>query len=141
MKTAAGLVALAILVQGQAVPAAAPPHIPAGLWMSPHRNVIVRTGPCGDKLCGWIAWANEEAKADARDGGTTRLVGTELLEDYHPQSDKTWAGTVFVPDMGRRFSSRIIEISPRQLRVKGCLLGGFICKSQVWNRVERLPDA
>jgi len=115
----------------------APP--PEGMWLSPHNNVAVRTGACGDRLCGWIVWADREAQADARDGGTTRLVGTELLEDYRAEGEGQWRGTVFVPDLGRRFSSEISLLSPGQLRVKGCILGGLICKSQLWTRIERLP--
>ncbi|AEG50138.1 Protein of unknown function DUF2147 [Sphingobium chlorophenolicum L-1] len=131
---------LAVLATAANVPAPQPegPQ-PQGLWLGPHHNVAVRTGPCGDRLCGWIVWADGEAQADARDGGTPRLVGTELLEDYRAEGRGQWRGTVFVPDMGRRFASQISQLSPGRLRVKGCILGGLICKSQLWTRIERLP--
>ena len=119
--------------------ASLPVQQPEGLWLSPHNNVAVRTGACGDRLCGWIVWADREAQDDARDGGTPRLIGTELLEDYRPEGKGQWRGTVFVPDMGRRFSSQINQLSASQLRVKGCILGGLICKSQLWTRIERIP--
>lgn len=112
---------------------------PEGLWLSPHNNVAVRTGACGDRLCGWIVWADREAQADARDGGTPRLIGTELLENYRSEGKGQWRGTVFVPDMGRRFSSQINQLSSGQLRVRGCILGGLICKSQLWTRIEHVP--
>ncbi|KEQ53351.1 DUF2147 domain-containing protein [Sphingobium chlorophenolicum] len=127
--------ALAFLATAANVPAPQP----EGLWLSPHHNVAVRTGPCGDRLCGWIVWADGEAQADARDGGTPRLVGTELLEDYRAEGRGQWRGTVFVPDMGRRFASQISQLSPGRLRVRGCILGGLICKSQLWTRIEHLP--
>ena len=91
--------------------------------------------------CGWIVWANAEAQSDARDGGVSKLLGTELLENYGHDRADSWAGTEFVPDMGRRFSSRIEQISPTELQIKGCILGGLICRSQVWHRIERLPGA
>ena len=132
--------ALALLATTANVPVPQPEgRQPQGLWLGPHNNVAVRTGPCGDRLCGWIVWADREAQADARDGGTSRLVGTELLEDYRAEGKGQWRGTVFVPDLGRRFSSQISQLSPGQLRVKGCILGGLICKSQLWTRIERLP--
>lgn len=112
---------------------------PEGLWLSPHNNVAVRTGPCGERLCGWVVWADAEAQSDARDGGVARLVGTELLEDYHAEGRGNWSGTVFVPDMGRRFSSQINELPTGQLKIKGCILGGLICKSQVWTRIDHIP--
>ncbi len=111
-----------------------------GLWLNPHGSVAVRTGPCGDRLCGWIVWANAEARADAKDSGVDKLDGIELLEDYRPDGEGGWKGTVYVPDMGHRFSSTITQPDARSLRVKGCLIGGFLCKSQVWQRIESLPQ-
>lgn len=138
-RTVAALALLALA--GPALGSARPGGQPEGIWINPHNDVAVRTGPCGDKLCGWIVWANAEAQSDARDGGVSKLLGTELLENYgHVRAD-SWTGTVFVPDMGRRFSSRIDLISPTELQIKGCILGGLICRSQVWHRIERLPGA
>ncbi len=118
---------------------AAAPASADELWLNPHNSVVVRTGACGDRLCGWIAWANGEAKQDARDAGVTNLIGTALLKDYHLVERGRWKGTIFVPDMGRRFSSEIDELSPTTIKVKGCLLGGFICKSQLWTRINEVP--
>lgn len=123
-----------------AAPAAAQPAPGlAGLWRNPHGSVVVRTGACGDRWCGWVAWASAEAEADARDGGVDRLVGTELLHDYEPDGPGSWTGTVFVPDMNRRFASRIEAVSADQLRIRGCILGGLFCKTQLWTRVGTLP--
>jgi len=130
----------AALVVGGAAPAATQPGV-AGMWINPHGTVAVRTGACGEKLCGWIVWANQEARNDAKDSGVDPLVGVQLLSDYEPQQDGSWSGTVYVPDMGRHFSSTITQQGPNALRVKGCLIGGFICKSQVWQRIEKLPNA
>lgn len=110
-----------------------------GLWINPHRSVAVRTGACTGRLCGWIVWADAHAQADARDGGVNRLVGTVLLEDYVPDGPGRWSGTVFVPDMGKRFDSRIEQVDADALTVKGCVLGGLLCKSQVWRRIAAVP--
>jgi uncharacterized protein (DUF2147 family) len=112
---------------------------PDGLWLNPHNSVAVHTGACGEQLCGWIVWANSEAISDAKDSGVSSLVGTKLLENYTPAGRRVWAGTVYVPDMGRRFASRIEQVSASALRVKGCILGGLICKSQTWTRIEAVP--
>lgn len=112
---------------------------PEGLWLNPYSSVAVHTGACGEHLCGWIVWANNEAISDAKDSGVSNLVGTKLLENYAPAGRRAWAGTVYVPDMGRRFASRIEQVSPSSLRVKGCILGGLICKSQMWTRIEAVP--
>ncbi len=129
----------ALLALGVAGPAVAADAGPAGYWIGPHGDVAVRAGPCGDRLCGWVAWADPAARSHALNGGTQRLVGTELLEGYSADGDHRWSGTVFVPDMGRRFASHIEQVSPDRLRVEGCILGGLICRAQTWRRIDRLP--
>ncbi len=139
--------AVAALMTAVAVPATAEPQgasSPApiyGTWMNPYKSVAVRTGPCGDRLCGWIVWANQEAQDDAREGGTPKLIGTALLENYRAEKPGNWSGTVFVPDMNRRFYSIIQQVGPDQMKVKGCILGGLLCKSQLWHRIADVPHA
>lgn len=139
MKFVAGLLAalLAALAAGVALaPASAQaqamaPDI-AGTWTNPAGSVKVRAGPCGAELCGWIVWADEKALADAREAGVSNLIGTMLLQDYRPTASGKWQGRVYVPDMGGTYFSRLVRIDAQHIRISGCILGGWICKSQVW---------
>jgi uncharacterized protein (DUF2147 family) len=134
----------ALLAIASAAPASALAPAPStveGLWMNPHGTVAVRTGDCRGRLCGWVAWASPQALEDAKDSGIDRLIGTELLEDYKAAGAGRWSGAVYVPDMGHRFSSTITRPSPGELRIQGCLIGGFFCKSQTWQRIEKVPNA
>lgn len=118
-----------------ATPAHAPPMtVPAGEWINPAHSVRVRTGSCGNQLCGWVTWANAQATADARDGGSPQLVGLTLLQNYRQTGPTSWQGRVFVPDWNESFYSRIQELGPNQLKISGCIFGGLICKSQIWTR-------
>ncbi len=105
-----------------------------GTWINPHGTVMVKTGACSDKLCGWVSWANEEALSDAADAGVNHLIGTELLQDYHASGQGHWTGRVYVPDMGKTFYSTIEQLDANRLKISGCLLGGWFCKSQIWQR-------
>jgi uncharacterized protein (DUF2147 family) len=105
-----------------------------GTWVNPHGSVKVKTGPCGDKLCGWVVWASPQALKDASDSGVAKLIGTELLQDYHSTGQGKWQGRVYVPDMGRSYYSTIQQEGPNSLKISGCILGGWICKSQIWQR-------
>lgn len=136
---ASALVPVAITAEAAAPPQAAAPQMEM-LWLNPHNSVVVRTGPCGSHLCGWIIWADKEARDDARDSGVDKLVGTQLLEDYSYQGKGRWTGTVFVPDMGRSFYSQIERMSTDKMKVKGCILGGLICKSQIWTHIGMVPS-
>ncbi|MCH7629016.1 MULTISPECIES: DUF2147 domain-containing protein [Novosphingobium] len=105
-----------------------------GAWRNDDNSVAVRIDACGGKLCGTVTAANATAIADARGGGTDRLIGTPLLEDYRRDGPNHWSGTVFVPDLGHRFSSHITLIDRDHARIAGCLLGRFVCQSEVWQR-------
>lgn len=106
-----------------------------GTWVNPDGTVAVKTGNCAGRLCGWISWASPEALRDAKDSGIESLIGTELLQDYRAEAPGRWRGTVYVPDMGQSFSSRITQLNPNELKISGCLLGRFVCKSQVWRKI------
>ncbi|WP_239017734.1 DUF2147 domain-containing protein [Sphingomonas aracearum] len=106
-----------------------------GVWSNAKGTLHVQTAACGEKLCGSVVWATDKAKTDSLKGGVTHLVGTQLLQEYRRTGTNSWAGRVFVPDMGRTFSSRIQRLPSGELKISGCLVGGLICKSQTWHRV------
>ena len=138
LKSLAQLVGLGLIAATSITVAAAVAPTPSainGTWLNPDGTVAVRTGDCAGRLCGWISWASPEAVQDAKDSGIERLIGTELLQNYRSEAPGRWRGTVFVPDMGHSFSSRITQLSQNDLKISGCLFGGFICKSQVWHKV------
>lgn len=138
--TTTALLTLALALAPPVLAQAAAPRGGAdGLWLNPKGSVAVQTAACGPALCGRVVWASAEAKADARDSGVSNLLGTELLQDYRASGGGVWKGTVFVPDMGRRFTSEIDAVSANAIKVKGCILGGLVCRSQVWTRLRQLP--
>ena len=105
-----------------------------GVWLNPKGSVAVQTLSCAGRLCGKIVWVSAVALADARESGIDNPVGIELLKDYRRSGDGTWHGMVYVPDMGRSFRSTIVALAPDRLKISGCLIGNFICKSQIWRR-------
>ena len=126
---------LALMLAAISLGAAPPPGSPLeGSWRNPKGTVEVRIGPCGQALCGTVVTAAPSAIADARDSGFPTLVGMQILQGYRPAGRSRWQGTVFVPDMGRSFSSHIVMVDTDHVLVSGCLLGGFLCKSQLWRR-------
>ena len=129
--------ALMALAMAAGSPATASPV--EGVWHNPKNSVAVKTGACpdktgGSKLCGWVVRADDAAQADARDGGTPKLIGTALLREYRPSGRNRWSGQIFVPDMGRIFGSTLTLVDADTIDVKGGLIGGFLCKTQTWRR-------
>jgi uncharacterized protein (DUF2147 family) len=108
----------------------------AGFWRNPDDTVVVRISPCGENLCGTVVRAAPQAIADSAEAGYPALIGMRLMHDYRPARPGHWLGTVFVPDLGRSFSSKIDLIDSDHARIAGCLWRQHFCKSQVWQRLH-----
>jgi uncharacterized protein (DUF2147 family) len=108
----------------------------AGEWRNEKNTVHIRTQPCGDQVCGTVSWANEKAEADARRGGTQQLRGTQIFRGFRAVGDGSYKGRVFVPDLNATFSGRLTVTADDKLLGKGCLIGGFFCKTTTWTRVK-----
>jgi uncharacterized protein (DUF2147 family) len=106
-----------------------------GRWTNPSNSVTIEISPCGTAWCGTVVAASDQAKADAARGGTKQLVGAQLLSGFAMRG-KGWRGKLFVPDMNKRFSAQLQLIGQNSLKVRGCAVGGAICKSQLWSRVS-----
>lgn len=129
------LAAAATLVAASSPPPLAPAAGPLiGVWRNPQGTVEVRISPCGQAVCGTVVGASATAIADARDSGYSGLVGMQVMHDYRQAGHGEWQGKIFVPDLGRTLSSQIEMVDPDHARVSGCLLGRFLCKSQLWRR-------
>lgn len=107
-----------------------------GTWINPKRTVTVVTSPCGQLLCGTIVSATPEVQAIAKKAGAPPLVGSKLLRDYRQTGKDKWQGKVFVPDRNASYYSTIKQLNANQLKISGCILGGLLCKSQIWTRVS-----
>ncbi|MDR6788892.1 uncharacterized protein (DUF2147 family) [Sphingomonas sp. BE138] len=109
----------------------------AGTWRNAADSVRIRVAACRGEpgMCGTIVSASERAKADAAAAGTDRLVGTPLFRGFERDEDGSWAGTVFVPDIGREVDGTLHLEGRNTLVAEGCLFAGFGCKEQRWTRV------
>ena len=107
-----------------------------GVWRNPKNSVHIEIKPCSQGACGYVIWANAKAQADAREGGTANLVGTQLFRSFTPRENGVWKGKVFVPDLNRTFTGSAEPIDARSLRAKGCFIGNVLCKTQIWTRID-----
>src|SRR5687768_11229570 len=132
----AAWVGAAVLLAGQ--PAMAQPATADafGVWRNPKDNVRVEIRPCGTAACGTVVWASPKAQAKARAAGTSSLVGTQVLKNLELDERRgVWRGKVFVPELNRNFTGIAEPVDAKQLRAKGCVIGGLLCKSQVWTKI------
>jgi uncharacterized protein (DUF2147 family) len=105
-----------------------------GEWINERKSAIIRVQECPTGLCGSIVWSTPAAQRDAKRGGTAALDGTSVMYGFVPASSHQWRGRLFLPDRNRTVRATI-ELQRRGvLKVKGCELGGLICRTQTWVR-------
>ena len=106
-----------------------------GLWTNPKRTVIVNLQPCGPAWCGKVVAASDKAQIDARKGGTTQLIGTEILSGLRPAGSGRYKGRVFMPKRNMHATATVRTLNSDTLVVTGCLIAGLLCDEQRWSRV------
>ena len=127
----------ALLIAFGGAVTAAPAKAPLeGQWRNPKGSVTVRVAACGDAWCGTVVSASAKAKAGARKGGTTTLIGTRILSGVRPSGPAEFRGTAFDPKRNIRAPATLRLLGPSTLVVRGCVLRGIVCKEQRWTRVS-----
>jgi len=105
-------------------------------WRNPRNSVHIRALKCGTNLCGTVSWASDKAIADAKRGGATGLIGTQIFRNFKDTGKGSFRGKVYVPDIQQTFSGTITFTDENTMVGKGCVLFGIICKSQTWTRIR-----
>lgn len=132
MKTLS-LAALALLAL--AAPALA--HDPRGTWLSQSGETRVRFSDCGGQLCGTIV-QSAQARDDKNENAALRsraLVGVRMITMRANGTD-AWQGSLYNFQDGKTYNGRMTMPSANAMSLSGCVLGGLICRSQTWTRVN-----
>ncbi len=97
---------------------------------------------CGDgSPCGTIVWIDPatlepgqtvDALADAKGA---KIMGLQLLNGFARKAADWRGGTIYDPEAGKTYASRLKRLANGHLEVKGCI--GPICQTQVWTPVKR----
>lgn len=98
-----------------------------GTWVRPSTGTIIKTYNCGDKLCAKITGVKDKAKQ-----GT---VGTVIVSGAAKTGADSWKGDLLNTEDGQTYNG-VITLSGSGLTLKGCVLGGIICKGETWTRAN-----
>jgi uncharacterized protein (DUF2147 family) len=130
MKRFASISALMVLTAAQ--PRAAAPI--EGHWKNPIGSAIIAIAPCGEALCGRVAWASPRGQREVAKNAPN-VVGTTVLTDLKYNRGR-WAGSLYIPDDNIRVSAKRQLVDDRKLKLTGCGLVGLICRTQIWTRAD-----
>jgi len=93
----------------------------------------VRIETCGSNLCGFIT-----RSIDATGTERPEFHGRKVVIDMAPDGQGRVVGKRHRPLDGKTYAATL-ALEGDRLRVRACLAGGLLCRSQMWSRV--LPGA
>ena len=120
---------------------------PIGVWLTQPGTSRIRVADCGGALCGTIIWLKEpndpdtgKAKTDKHNSDAARrsrpLMGVQIMLGMKPAGDGKWNGQVYNAEDGKTYSGNLTFSGGNSLQLQGCALGGLVCKSQTWTKVN-----
>lgn len=131
----AALLGLASAAAGAAAPV-------EGLWLTDDGKGVVRIGPCGRQLCGWIARVldrgpnvptrdlnNPDPRLRARP-----ILGLPILTGFTASGGEWTGGHAYDPKSGRSYRTTLSVNRDGSLNVTGCVM--FICQTKRWTRAR-----
>ncbi len=122
-----------LLALAAAQPAPAPIE---GYWKNPIGSAIILVAPCGNALCGKVAWASARGRHEVA-RTTSNVVGMTVLTGLTLKGKgKRWTGSLYIPDDNIHVSARLQLVGNRQLKLTGCAIAGLFCRTQIWTRFE-----
>jgi uncharacterized protein (DUF2147 family) len=120
---------------------------PVGTWLTQDQDGQIRITNCGGAICGALVWmkdpndpATGRPKTDKNNPDPSKqsrpLQGVEIVLGMKPSGPNVWSGDVYNTQDGKTYSGSFTLTGDNTAALKGCVLGGLICKSQTWTRVK-----
>ncbi|MBW8880929.1 MAG: DUF2147 domain-containing protein [Asticcacaulis sp.] len=100
----------------------------SGSWERSTGTSRIRFETCDSGLCGRIAWIRPGVKSRG-------YIGQTIFSKLVKSGATLWTGEAFNPEDGRTYQESV-SVDGRVLTTKGCVLGGLICKSETWKRID-----
>ena len=120
---------------------------PTGMWLTQTGGSRIRLADCGGALCGTIVWLKEpndpdtgKPKTDKNNSDAAKrsrpLLGVQIVLGMKPAGAGKWTGQVYNAEDGKTYSGNLTYSGGDSLQLQGCALGGLVCKSQTWTKVN-----
>jgi uncharacterized protein (DUF2147 family) len=121
-----------------AAPVLAQNRDPSGTYLSESGDTRVRIARCGGAYCGTIVAVRGETK-DVNNPDTglrgRNLVGVQMISNIRPAGEG-FEGSLYNYKDGKTYSGRMNFSGGNAMQLSGCVLGGLICRTQTWTRVN-----
>jgi len=144
------MAAVAFAALGMTLTALGPAHAadPLGTWLTGDKKGKVHIVNCGGAICGNLVWLQEpidpetnKPKLDKNNADASKktrpLIGAPIVLSMKPNGDgSSWQGQVYNAEDGSTYSGSFTMTSATSAQLKGCVMGGLICKSSTWTKTN-----
>ncbi|MDE1974665.1 MAG: DUF2147 domain-containing protein [Hyphomicrobiales bacterium] len=120
---------------------------PIGTWLTGDKKGKVHIVNCGGAICGTLVWLAEpndpethRPKTDSHNSNASLqsrpLLGIPIVLNMKPDGGDKWEGKVYNAEDGGTYTGLFVMSGPNTAELKGCVMGGLICKGQTWTRAH-----
>jgi len=120
---------------------------PLGTWLTGDKKGKVKIVNCGGAICGNLIWLAEPNDPDTHQPKTDKhnsnaslqsrpLIGIPIVLHMAPSGGDKWEGQVYNAEDGGTYTGSFTMTGANAADLKGCVMGGLICKSQTWTRTN-----
>jgi uncharacterized protein (DUF2147 family) len=120
---------------------------PIGTWLTGDKKGKVKIVNCGGTICGTLSWLAEpndpqtdKPKTDKNNKDASKqgrpLIGVPIVLGMRSAGGNAWEGQVYNAEDGNTYSGSFTMNGANTAVLKGCVMGGLICKGQTWTRAN-----
>lgn len=119
------------------IPATAQTPEIVGTYINESGRTKVELSDCSAGVCGTVVWMSNPVK-DVNNPDPSKhdrpVVGLQAVT-LKSTGGETYSGTLYDTESGKTYTGKA-KVSGSGVELSGCVLGGLICKTSVWRRVE-----
>lgn len=97
---------------------------PNGVWKRPKTGAHIQVSNCGGGLGMKVVKSPNKAS-----------VGKRIMCGAKAEGANKWRGDLTSSEDGNTYTG-IVTLKGNKLQLQGCVLGGLICKTEVWSRIK-----
>jgi uncharacterized protein (DUF2147 family) len=109
-----------------------------GIWQSQTGITRVRVSKCGQGLCGTVVWQKNPSKDVHNPDPAKRdrpIVGLQLVSNMKQVGPNEWSGSIYNYEDGKTYQGKV-QLTGARLAIGGCVLGGMICQTRTWTKIQ-----
>jgi uncharacterized protein (DUF2147 family) len=112
-----------------------------GTWRDTETGGILSVYSCAGGICVKVVTPSKGRETDTNNPDPTlkgrSMSGVEIMTGAAKEGADRWKGHLYNSEDGATYSGWLVVQSKNEVKLQGCILGGLICKSHVWKRVQQ----